>query len=616
MPTFYDYFRTFQEGKSCGGEYTKNPIGSCPEMGRQLYIDPSIRIAGPGGNKCEQLNDEYGKITSIIKGDESDETWRTNWIGGKCPSLCGYDKDELNYVPRSGVKLLYCLEKKIRVLPEHFYLFYSKCINPFYCDNVTIYLTFGRLYKCGKYKLYYSEPGKFNNYKNVIEWKICSDKTCRINFFSFDICFPKQGKCSYVPTFELSFEEFNTDLLNEWFLNDYDVKDNYKDCTSSVDKAFFYNSKLALNGALLAPAHQNEYYPINYREANYKKRFNRPDSGIPGPFPFYWPIEQWDCDTQYAFGKLFYNGMITHWKQNVIWCVCDKINILLRDKHSPTKSQDKLLDHLTSGITRQLLKITGLIDEQGNPIEFGDPQTPKGKLMIFLNQIITGKDVPCDGFEIESADSLIRTLIGLFAPTSQEAIDIFEDTCVHVCEILHHHNLDKKDYVPFLPWNQLVRSLKIEFENSFRLYKKFYRMKKCDSDYCRMKDLINKHTIKILYLANQFSAFFSILYIVVAVMDVIHDEMGKETEPAIPIYYRRSRVRFVNNNSFRFWKQQIMFFDDYCKAASLCREDDMYRSQLNLLESIVIGSMVESEVFRAWDHWIRQRNGYNELIIT
>jgi hypothetical protein len=649
MPTFYDYFRTHQKGKSCGVECVENPVGSCPRMVRKLYINSSIcSLEKYDDNSCEEQSnkcidkcdkkytcccddwygcdnnnyrkpnkccDDYGEISSVIN-DELDEQWTIRWSGGVSPELSCYDKEELNYIRDSGVKLLYVLEKKVKILPDVLHLFSAKCFDECVFKNVKIVLTFGRLNKCGKHQIFFSEEGKIDNKRNILTWNICSRKLekCKANFFSFDIIFPTQGTCDYVPKFEMKFEEFNTDLLREWLPSDYSRGTEYPRATSFTDKAFFYNSRLALEGELFDQGCQHPDYPGPYQESNYNTSFCKPDSGVPGPFPWGMSISQWTGDTQFDFGPHLYTQIYSHWSYSHALTIITKINILLRDKCSPTKSQDKLLDNITNGSIEQFLRISGLVDLSGNPIPYGTPDSTKDQLMGFMDKLITGKGTNCGVIEIEELIDAIQGFKNGFAPNSNDAQTIIDDLASLLNEILRRNV--RASPVQFKSWSHWVKTYVCAVQKSFELYRKLYSTDVCSPEYCRLRDQTNAHVAQTLDLANQYAALFTFFYSTIAILDIILDVLGNQTQPAIPSQYRLDRVKLINNAVFRYWKQKMHFFDDYAKAAALCREDDMYRSELSLISSFTISNIIESEVLRALDNWIRLRDGLNSLVPT
>jgi hypothetical protein len=661
MPTFYDYFRTNQLGSAYDVECIENLTGSCPKMMRKLYVNPSIVChdkcdicCGPPrprqkqspiengkcdcefdkldcyldcdspNNSCSNGEDviykkddwrkNHGEMCTVIN-DENDEQWTIRWNGGTYPKLCHYDEIPLNYIRTSAVKLFYRFDKKVKILPDTIHLFSSKDFEKCSWKNIKIVLTFGRIRKSSEPLIYFSDEGKMDCVKNVITWDICKRKLdgCMANFLSFDICFIKRPNCDYIPKFEFKFEEFNTDMLSEWMPSDYNRGTQYPNATSFADKAFFYNSRLALEGEIFKPESQLSDYPPIYHEGNYNARFNKTDPTIPGPYPFEWPWSQWGGDAKYGIGQTMYSGIAMHWGHMHMMTLCTKINILLRNKCSPTKSQDKTLDSILNGSTIQILYFTGITDDNGNVIPH-ETTSPKDQLIGLFNMLITGKGTACDGnIDINKIITNFQSLKDGFASQSTDAQQIIDDLSTHLNEVLRRNM--RACHVQYVSWDFWVKSYRTAVEKTFESYRKLYQTNCRDSEYCRIKDQTNKQVTLLLDHANQVAAILSVLYTGVALLDIIFDVLQKQSNPSIPPSNRLDRVKYINNNIFRFWKQNLHFFDDYCKSAALCREDDMFRSMLSLSESYAMCSLIISEILRAADDWVRQRDGFNELPI-
>lgn len=110
---------------------------------------------------------------------------------------------------------------------------------------------------------------------------------------------------------------------------------------------------------------------------------------------------------------------------------------------------------------------------------------------------------------------------------------------------------------------------------------------------------------------------FGLFYSAVSFLDIFLNEFGDPTDPAIPNQYREDRVKFVHSLNVRYWDEHVTMFDDYNKAAALCKDAasniNLFRIQLTMLESCTNISTFVGEVFRAFDMLIRYRDLYNKL---
>jgi hypothetical protein len=602
MPTIYDYFRIHQKGKSTEVDCVENPAGSCPSMVRKLYVNGSFC-----NNSC-QYNDA---VTSTIN-EDCNEQWITRWCGGKCPKLCQYEQKELNYLCNSGAKLLYVLEKKIKVLPDKFFLF-PKCINTCCIDKyISIYLTIGRMKNCKESAIYFCKPGKYDCKRKIITWDITNRDLCKCkaNFISFDICFATNGGCTYIPKFELKFEGFNTDMLAEWFPIDYDRSTYFPKCTTFTDNTFFYNSKLATDGDLFKIENHNCDYPPAYHERNYNTCFIKPDTGIPGPFPYDWPWSKWEGDEKYNFGPHMYTATLMHIGRNIILLLHTKINIKIRDPCSPTKSQDKALANMVNGSTEIFKKFADLIDVNGNPIQY-NTSTPAGKLKELFDILITGKGTNDGYLDYQQIIGSFQFFKDTFAPNSPSLQTIINDLTSRVESFLRQNTCACP--IRLRSWDYMIKSYVRSVERAYDLYRELYSMEQCDCKYCHLRDRTNDHMLIHHDHAKQFAAFFSIIYSAVAFLDEFLNIFSNPTVPAIPTDFRDDRIEFIHESLGRYWREHAAFFDDYTKASALCREDDMFRSQITHLESCASLSIIVGEIFRSVDNWVRQRGGYSAL---
>jgi hypothetical protein len=264
-----------------------------------------------------------------------------------------------------------------------------------------------------------------------------------------------------------------------------------------------------------------------------------------------------------------------------------------------------------NGSVEQFLRIAGLVDVSGNPVPYGNTQSPKDQLMGFMDKLITGRGTSCGTIDVEELIAAIQGFKNGFAPNSSDAQQIIDDLTI-VLNVILRRNV-RATPIQFKSWDFWTKTYINSVQKSFELYRKLYSTNVCDPEYCRLRDQTNAHVAQTLDLANQYAALFTFFYSTIAVLDIILDVLGNQSQPAIPPQYRLDRVKLINNTVFRYWKQKMHFYDDYAKAASLCREDDMYRSELSLIDSFTISNIIESEVLRALDNWIRQRNGLNSL---
>jgi hypothetical protein len=627
MPVIYDYFRTAQKGKKCDVEVVKNPNGSNPAMWRILYVNKSFP-------SCHNKNEIITDINS-----DGDEKWSMKWNGGKIPKLSQYSRNELNNIPNSGIKLFYEFKKNYKILPECIYLFVDELFINFE-KFVEINLSFGRLQlkkvKCRKENnetkssdsdscsssdsfehekesleniVYYSDKGIYDCNKKVFKWNISTKSKCiSSNYLSIDICFPTSDLCTYVPEFKLKFKEFNTDFLYEWNPTDYNKINEFPCETSFVDKGFFYNSKLAIDGDLYKTSHQSEDYPPPYKESNTRVCFNTENSGIPGPYPFGWDWERWGGDEKYNIGPHFYAGILfNNCGPLNIATIQAKIAARKRCPTTQTKSQDLTLEHVINGSVEIFKRFTQLVDADGNNLEY-DSTIPSGALKSLFGKLITGRGVSKCVIDINEIIGTLQLFKDTFASSSDNLKSIIDQLSEFLTDTL------KEDIkIELLPWAKIIKEHQIGLYESFELYKLYYSLEQSDNDYYKVKDKTNHHIGKMIDGGRQFAALLGIFYSVVSFFDVFLSELGDISDPAIPDIYRNTRVKYIHQQLSRYFYEHVTLSDDYLKASAMNREDDMYKSNIGLSESNAFLAIQFGEIFRGMDKLIRDRELFGKL---
>jgi hypothetical protein len=417
---------------------------------------------------------------------------------------------------------------------------------------------------------------------------------------------------------------------SEFVPSDYSSQTGFNKDTDFVNKCYFYNSKLAIDGTLYnIPEPTPSDYPPNYEVPNLRFFFNEPNSGVPGPFDYNLPWSQWGGDEKYDMGPKFYCAILEDFGHRLIMTLQSKINILRYNKKANISAQDKMLLEIVNGSTQVFKWFAQLINTNGNPIPY-NPSLLSGQLKNFEKILIEGIGPPeavNNGvINVEYIISAFQNIANAYAPIApdplaSQKLQVEIDELTRFLDDVLFLNTPGVKPIPLLTQKLLFEVIPDRVFDNFVLLYKIYNDDKCKEKskkekkcFEKLKKLANEQALELINTGRQQAAFFGIFYTAISFMDILLNvfniELGKE---AIPDIYRNQRVRWIHDGLKSWSIQNYTQFYDFDKAAAKYCEDDVYKTSLSLLTVCNYLALQISEVFRAFDKIVRFRNLYASL---
>jgi len=149
--------------------------------------------------------------------------------------------------------------------------------------------------------------------------------------------------------------------------------------------------------------------------------------------------------------------------------------------------------------------------------------------------------------------------------------------------------------------------------NNFKRYREVWRTKETNSAYRELADRANEEHYALINTGPQMGAFFAVFYSFVQFLDKFYYSENEE-DYSIPPSIMEENINYVQEQLKVLWMEHAFMFNDYAKAAALDDEDELFKIQVNILDSCTPLATVIGEVFYRFDRLIRGRNVYGFLL--
>merc|ERR1712127_505291 len=160
-----------------------------------------------------------------------------------------------------------------------------------------------------------------------------------------------------------------------------------------------------------------------------------------------------------------------------------------------------------------------------------------------------------------------------------------------------------------MSWYQLMDKHQTHTVDNFIRYREVYRTDPSDPGYKNLTDRADKEHLALVESGPQMAAFFGLFYSLVNFLDKLY-YAGSDDEYAIPTAIMDENVNHVHEVLKWRWIEHSVMFNDYAKAAALDDELEMFKIQVNLLDSCTPLATAIGQIFYRFDRLVRGRNVY------
>ena len=399
--------------------------------------------------------------------------------------------------------------------------------------------------------------------------------------------------------------------LHPWVPRDYVLGKGILESAKFPEKAFFYDSPLALQGTIYRVDHNRVCYPPKYYVRNSEVVFEGRNPGVPGPFDYDQGMKSWANDELYNFGPAKYATLISGFGHTHIQNIVAMVMAWRQNIHANVTAQNLFAEHLVNGSVQIFNWFGKVVDNNGNKIPYS-PGTPAGDLRGLFDMFISGAGTH-DG--IIDADNLImqfQNFKNIFAPQSKRLQVEIDVLAAYLKKVLNMNGPTN-----MRAWYYTMKHHQDTIIEVFLKFHKLYRTPKNSRNYEHRFRSTNDACRELVNTGSHMSAFFGAFYSALSFLDILLQEVGASNIQAIPNEYRRRRVTAVHTLLIRYWMEHVSMFTDHQKCAALIDTDEthvqMYKILFNMLESCSNIALYVGEIFRTCDVITREIDIFAKL---